>query len=344
MDHGFASLWYVYSGYLHTVPRLLAFAGNALPLRDYAAFTVIASAIVAGLLASYVYSVARRVIGSPAWALVPALGMALVADLRVESLGNLANLQWFLIFAAFWAVLVPPTDSTARRSAASAITGLAALTSPLTLLLLPAATVHGRRLLGHWPVRALVAGVAIQGVARLAAPHSPGGVVRHPGLSGSTLKGTTEVLASNHGGIGWMTVAGILIGLTLAVAWWSAKSQRRFATAAWGTGALFYVVTSVIQGFPAARYEACAAMFVVAGLAMLGPRVERRLIVVPLTLMIVVAAVRFPATSYRLSGPSWDSSVAAFDARCRIHPASTGVLPLSPTGWGGARLPCARYR
>ncbi len=43
-DHGFASLWCAYSGYLHTAPRLLAFVGDALPLRDYAAYTVVVSA------------------------------------------------------------------------------------------------------------------------------------------------------------------------------------------------------------------------------------------------------------------------------------------------------------
>ena len=344
VHHGFASLWYVYSGYLHTTPRLLAFIGKALPLHDYAAYTVVVSAVVTGLLASYVYVVARRIIGSEAWALLPALGMALTPGLRLESLGNMANLQWLLIFAAFWALLVPPTSSPRSRVAASAITGLAALTSPLTLLVLPAAALHGRRALRDWPVRTLLAGVAVQGLAHVLAPHSPGGVVRHPGFSGSQLKGVTEVLSSGQGRIGWTTVVGVVIGLTLALAWWSARSQRRLVSAAWGTGALVYVVTAVLQGFPAPRYEACAAMFVLAGIAMLGPRVDRRLIAVPLALLITVAVVRFPASAYRLSGPSWDSSVAAYRVQCQRHPASTIGIPLSPTGWGTVRLPCARYQ
>jgi hypothetical protein len=342
-DHGFASLWYVYSGYLHVVPRLLAFVGEALPLGDYAAYAVLVSAVVAGLLASYVYLVASRVIGSPIWALLPALGMALAPALSEENLGSLANLQWYFVFAAFWALLVPPTDSPRRRGAATAVTGLAALTSPVTLLVLPAAAVHGRRALHHWPALALLAGIFLQGLARLIAPDSPGGVDRDPGLSGSFFKGIPELLSSGQGGTGWMTAVGVAIGLTLALAWWSAGAGRRLVLVAWGTGALVYVVTSLVQGFPAARYEACAAMFVLAGIAMLGPQADRRLIAVPLALLLVVGVARFPASDYRVSGPSWDSSTSTYLEQCRRRPASDPMIPLSPAGWGVARLPCAKY-
>jgi hypothetical protein len=340
-DHGFASLWYAYSGYLHVVPRLLAFVGDALPLGDYAAFAVLASALVAGLLASYVYLVACRVIGSAIWALLPALGMALAPALSEESLGSLANLQWFFVFAAFWALLVPVTDSPRRRGTAAAVTGLAALTSPVTLLVLPAAALHGKRALRHWPAVALLAGIVVQGLAHLIAPQSPEGVVRHPGLSPSFFKGIAELLSGGQGGAGWMTAVGVAIGLTLALAWWRAGPQRKLALVAWGIGALVYVVTSVVQGFPAPRYEGCAAMFVLAGIAMLGPHVDRRLIAVPLALLIVVGAVRFPASGYRLSGPSWDSSVSAYRDRCRARPAPAPTIALSPAGWGAVRLPCA---
>ncbi len=269
--------------------------------------------------------------------------MAMTPGLRVDCLGNTANLQWFFIFAAFWAVLASPTDSAWRRIAASAVTGLAALTSPLTLLVLPAAALHGRRALRDWPVRTLLAGVGVQALAHLLAPASPGGVIRHPGFSRSLLKGITEVLTSSYRGIGWMTIASVAIGLTLAVAWWSARSQRHLVTAAWGTGALVYVVASVLTGSPSSRYEACAAMFVLAGIAMFGRHVQRRLIGVPLTLLVVVAAVHFPASTYRLSGPSWDSSVVMYHARCQRRPASGIGIPLSPTGWGVVRLTCMRY-
>jgi hypothetical protein len=283
------------------------------------------------------------VIGSPTWALLPALGMALAPALGEESLGSLANLQWYFVFAAFWALLVPPTDSRRARGAAAVVTGLAALTSPVTLLVLPAAALHGRRALRHWPALSLLAAIAVQGLAHLFAPHSAAGVVRHPGLSPSFFKGFAEVL-SGQGRTGWIAVVGVAVGLSLALAWWSAGPQRRLALAAWGTGALVYVVTSLVQGSPAPRYEGCAAMFVLAGIAMLGPYVDRRLIAVPLALLLIVAVVGFPASTYRLSGPSWDASVSAYREHCQRRPTLAPAIPLSPTDWGVARLPCARYR
>ena len=80
--HGLASLSYVYAGSLSTAPRVLAIAGEALPIRDYATYSVLASALVVGALAAFVYLTAAKVLGS-AWAVVPALGMALAPFLRL---------------------------------------------------------------------------------------------------------------------------------------------------------------------------------------------------------------------------------------------------------------------
>src|SRR5206468_763979 len=82
--------FYVYAGSLSTVPRVLAIAGEALPIRDYATYTVVVSAAAVGALAAFVYLAAAKVLGY-AWAVVPSLGMALAPALGIESLGNLGQ-------------------------------------------------------------------------------------------------------------------------------------------------------------------------------------------------------------------------------------------------------------
>src|SRR5690349_3099048 len=62
--HGIGSLIYGYSGYGHLVPHALALIGSWLPLSAYAAFTVVSSAVVVGLLAWYVAGAARELTSS----------------------------------------------------------------------------------------------------------------------------------------------------------------------------------------------------------------------------------------------------------------------------------------
>ena len=102
------SLVYAYGGYLHTVPRLISLAFVPLPLEAYGTYAVLAAGALTGLLGGFVYAAAAEISGSPRLALIPVLAMALAPALAVESLGNLANLHWFLVFAAFWALLVQP--------------------------------------------------------------------------------------------------------------------------------------------------------------------------------------------------------------------------------------------
>jgi hypothetical protein len=342
--HGLASLSYVYAGSLLTVPRVLAIAGEALPIRDYATYTVLVSALVVGALAAFVYLTAAKVLGSAAWAAVPALGMALTPALAVESLGNLANLEWFLIFAAFWAMLVPPRGT--RPYVATIVAGLAALASPVAVLVAPAAVVaHGRKdALRSWPLLALLAGEVIQVIgigfgSRSASGPARRGVSLHTAKSlfGHLFRG---VLGPAYGPSSVRFVAGAVIGALLVWAWWLARRRRRLASVSLMTGLLILCAISAITGQSNGRYSAIAAMFVIAGLACLGPRLDRRAAVGSLVLLFLLCLVSFPADGHRLSGPSWSAAIARHDTECRRLRLAATDLPLSPPGWT-VRLACS---
>lgn len=122
-----------YAGYLHTIPRLVAWLASAFPYGDqpevynFCAIAIDSAAVLFFALRS------RWLV--PAWltllvfALVPTDG---------EMFGTLTNVQWFLQFALFAAALYPSSphrSSFARRWLGWAIIALVALTGPFSILL-----------------------------------------------------------------------------------------------------------------------------------------------------------------------------------------------------------------
>jgi hypothetical protein len=157
-----------YGGYLHLVPRVLGAIGAWAPPRFWALFAVGAATVTLGVLAGLVFAWAASVTGSRGAAGLVALGMALVPALRFEVLGSIANLQWFLLCLALWALLIPPTRAPIASAGATLAT---ALSTPLAVVLLPAAlTAHGRQAFRIPAVWALVAGLGVQAVTVLANP------------------------------------------------------------------------------------------------------------------------------------------------------------------------------
>ncbi len=335
-QHGVASLFYRYAGYLQVPSRAVALIGEALPLRDYATYVVIASSLVVGGLAAFVYVTAAKVLHSTVAAVVAALGMALAPALATASLGTLANLQWFLIYAAFWAMLVPASDS--RPYSATIVAALAALTSPLAVFVAPVAVVvHGpRKALRYWPLLALIAGEALQLIAIALLPETGGGPVRK-GITSSTVKtGLENLFKSVLGPTSGPYIVRVFVGLVIAVlllwAWWAAK-RRLLGTAAVITGLAIYCVTTAVTGYAASRYVGITTMFMIGGLACFLPQMDRRGVLAALTVLAVLFIVSFPASSSRLSGPTWSGAVSQHEAECRRPRVAATEVPLSPPGW-----------
>src|SRR5688500_14556023 len=141
-----------YRGYVLVLPRALAWVASTLPLEFAALIMSGGSALVVALLAAFVFRATESIshIG-----LRLALGAAviLLPVAAVETLNTAANVHWYLMFAAFWALAWYPR-SAALRLVAAVVAALAALNDPLSLLLVPAvalraATSHNWR--DHWP-------------------------------------------------------------------------------------------------------------------------------------------------------------------------------------------------
>ncbi|MBP2324935.1 hypothetical protein JOF56_005320 [Kibdelosporangium banguiense] len=327
--HGFGSLIAEYSGYAHLVPRILALIGSWLPLAYYALFTVTVSAVVVGLLAWYVYASARHTTSSPTWALIAALALALAPAYRAEALGNLANLQWFLLPAAAWAVI-----DTRRTRIAPLVILAAATTSPLTILLLPALLLtHGRTALRTPATLALAAGLGFQAVVRFAGIHSVANPApRSPGVYPAM---ATEILES-VGSTPWApAIAGIILIVLCLAAWFVGARKNLPATAFVVTSALFVAVPTVLNGSAQPRYVACGFVALVWAACLAAPALRRTFATGLAVILAASALLTFTADPYRVSGPSWTSEI---NSPC--GPGKTHQADLSPQDWGAIPLPC----
>lgn len=324
-----------YAGYAHTLPRVLAFLGRAaLPIGSWAPYAVLASSAVVGALAAFVYAAARATTGSTAVAAGAAAALALTPSLMYETLGSLANLQWFLLPAALWAVLLPAGR---LRWSAPTVAAVAALSTPLVVLLLPAALlVHRRGVLRARPVQAVLAGTAVQLLLIAGGPSAGGGPERRMGLpadAGTAL--LSQVAGAGSRGLGWAVVGAVAV--SLAVGAWYGTGLRAPLAAAVGSGVLVLLATTWVSGMMASRYVAAASMLVLTGLAVAVG--ASRWTLPGLAVVGVVAWVAFPADPYRLSGPSWDAGVAGWAAACTAGAAQADI-PVGPAGWGVATIAC----
>jgi hypothetical protein len=95
-----------YAGYLHIVPRTLSAFAVTVPV-DYVPLAMnLLGAIVVGLICGAVFLFARVRIRSTAMSALLALQVVLLPVAGHEVHVNVAYLQWYLMFAAVWAVIV----------------------------------------------------------------------------------------------------------------------------------------------------------------------------------------------------------------------------------------------
>ncbi|SER75017.1 hypothetical protein SAMN05216188_1156 [Lentzea xinjiangensis] len=124
-----------YGGYLQTLPRLVAEVIALLPIEWTAAAFAVTAAVLRALIALIVFA------GSKAYLRSTPMRFALAALVIVlpvgnsETLNNMSNLHWFLLYGAFWALLW----RNAPRVPIALFVFLAAVSSPLVLFLAPIA-------------------------------------------------------------------------------------------------------------------------------------------------------------------------------------------------------------
>lgn len=152
-----------YAGYLHVLPRLFAELAVQLPIGWWAAGVAIAAAAVRAAVALLVFTAAAGHLPSRKLRAVLAAAIILLPSGNSEALNNLANLHWFVIFGAFWALLWRPTTRWQNCLSAVALL-LAVTTSPLGMLLVPlaAARLALPRRRDRVPALAFIVGLAMQ--------------------------------------------------------------------------------------------------------------------------------------------------------------------------------------
>ena len=131
-------------GYLYVGPRLIGLVLAALPLEWAAAGFALSAAVIVSCLSVYVFRASSELLPSPAYRAVLAAAMVLLPAAGMESLNNLANIQFFLFFAACWAL--PPFRRLAPATAADHVVVVAAaLSGGIAPLLVPGAVWSLRR-------------------------------------------------------------------------------------------------------------------------------------------------------------------------------------------------------
>ncbi len=127
-----------YAGYAHFIPRLLAAIGVDLKVWWYAPWVAVTSALVAALLALFVYTASAPLLRAPLRRGILASATLLLPILPFEVVGAICNIQWFFALPCLLALLFPVYRAV-PVVVRSVISVLGPLTAPLAVLLAPLA-------------------------------------------------------------------------------------------------------------------------------------------------------------------------------------------------------------
>ncbi len=360
------SFGHVYAGYLHTIPRLIAALASALPARIApAVFAVCVLATLAAGTAFVEYQSGTYI--SRRWLRIGvALPVAFLPVLGQEAIGNAANLQFFLVFFAFWGLLCFPRRWPGIMACAAALM-LISMTTLVVIVVVPVAIARlfVRRRRGAWlPPVALFVGLAVQFAARM---------IEHParGMTGATfdeevtwfnntivanLRPDAGVTDTAHAVVWAVTFAAIVVVLVGSFIGRQARSPRTVPTpVARAMIAVAFLLFAVIGALmpklagPAVRYGAIPSLFLVTALCVaadhtlsLRPNLSGWVPVGIVVLALVSAAFigRQPGAWRADAGTSWAVSIDAAREQCAAAPTATVSVRSSPVGWA-VQIHCA---
>ena len=164
-----------YSGYLHLLPRLIvAFVAPLFGLEAYAIAITVACSIVLGLIAALTFYCASELTASVAvrlgWASIPVL----VAPGALETLGNVANLHWYLLWLAPWVLMKSP-PALGQQILLGTASLIIALSEIQAVLFLPLVLWRWRDRRLWWAKTAFLAGAICQLASFWLFPRGQGG-------------------------------------------------------------------------------------------------------------------------------------------------------------------------
>jgi hypothetical protein len=353
----------VYNGYLHVVPRLIAGVVALLPLRDAAFGLAVGAAVVVSALAVYVFHASRSVLESPWPRLLLAATMVLLPQAAYETNANLANLHWYLIYAAFWALLANPRSRSGVAVGALIVVG-AALSDPLAGLLLPLAAARA------WQGRAERARLVIPALlcvamaVQLAFAVSANVPARNSASHAGELVGIYAVRVSGSALVGdrWLgglwrplgavfAVAAVALVAALLVYGYRKADRPRRELIAWSAALsiLTLAVPLAVRGtaflldrpaftLSGSRYTVLPVLFLYGALVVTFSA-WRGVRVVAAAALVAVLVTSYRVEPLRSSGPDWKNSLAAARAECAQASGSATVrVPVAPIYAHGPQL------
>ncbi|KOX20445.1 hypothetical protein ADK67_29445 [Saccharothrix sp. NRRL B-16348] len=364
----FSNLVDPYGGYLHALPRLVAELVALLPLEWTAAGFAVSAAVLRAVVALISFAASGAYLRSlPLRVALAALVVVLPAG-NSEPLNNMANLHWFLLYGVFWALLW----RNAPRVPVTLFVFLAAVSSPLVLVLLPIALLRLALPRKELPV-AFLAGALAQGVTmlfaeRLAYSHDAvdpvqvalATLLRVPVVA---FTGSEQVARfyPEHGNLPILAALVLAAAPVVAGLRWGDRAGRLLVLLGVGLGALVMVVSltanwsAVLQAqqptvvMAGQRYSVAPCLFLFAAIAVgldavPARRWERLAVVAGRSVigLVVLASVLLHLRSDRvvLNGVPWDESVARARVQC-VEGGPVGRLEHEPTDWF-FEVPC-RY-
>lgn len=376
----FHALFTANNGYLQLLPRLVVPLIALFPIAWAAALLSIVGALISSACALLVYHASAALIPSRVARLCFAVPTAVLMYGQSDVGNDVVNAQWYLIYTAFWMMLWNPRTR-ARRVLAGIVVFLAIGSDPLASMFAPLVAL---RLWSRpwresaWQFGGVVAGVLLQGVAIIrgslstrppthdySLPFALDGYARY--VTGTTLASTREL-----GDIGLprtieAQVIGILAVLVIAVAalLWNRAANRLLALVCAAFSLLFFCLTTMQDGFYAARYAVPPALLLLTALAVLcaptraasghvGETAKRWVTArwamrtsVPLAVLCVLIGANLAANYYggskaREISPSWSSQVDRARAGCRVPGTMSARLQTAPGGGWSVTAPCSR--
>ncbi|WP_191305323.1 hypothetical protein [Lentzea cavernae] len=148
-----------YGGYLHALPRLVAELVALLPIEWAAAGFAVFAAVLRALVALITFAGSKAYLKSTPMRFALASLVVVLPAGNSETLNNMTNLHWFLLYGTFWALLW----RNAPRVPVALFVVLSALTSPLIFILAPIALVRLFQPRKEVPV-AFLAALVVQGL------------------------------------------------------------------------------------------------------------------------------------------------------------------------------------
>lgn len=373
-----ASLFTIYDGYLHLVPRLLTDLAVAVaPLESFALVAADLSFVCAGFVAALVFLLSREFVPNTTLRLILASTTFLLPALPVEVLGNLANIHWYFLWLAPWLFLYRP-KSWRAATVVGVIGLLMALTEIQMVFFAPLALVNLKDRKANLVAALTVGGLLAQIACTLLAPRqrfdvgrpSPidvlHGYVQLPVLS--TFEGHVArvgAFVADAGGASLLVLAGAALAV-LAVALLPVvfgRGRVRVLSAALIVGSVVTWSAAVwlnpnpaflyahyepghVRLLASTRYLVVPSMLITASLivsaSFLLTRGRRGVFaagaIVGVLLLAMIGSYRLDGFN-RTGGPQWSDEVATRSAECADDVRELTV-PISPPGWS-VEVPCS---